>query len=659
MLRKSALTTIMILSLLFCASAQNSRDIDSLNKQLYSGKKLNDSVRVDLYNQLGFLYRVSDNNQAKLYLDSAVALAKKTGNKAGLCGAYNRLGILSKNKARFDEAISYYNKSLTLAKQLNDDERIADVYNNMGNVYRMQGQYTSATTSFLNALTLREKTKDTAGIAAAYNNLSHTYSDQENFPKAIENNLKSMEYFAAAKDSFELGRATSYLGYIYYVKNDFKQAISYNEKALAIFEKLGDKTETSMLLNNMGNIMAENNEPDKGIAYHNKALDIQTTAADTVGIFTSLLSLSQAYLFKNNLKFAEDYVNKSISLLNANAGNTTKMYLDAYQIQAQVYKAAKKYEQAFEAQLKYTTLKDSLITESNNQAVAELQEKYESDKKDLQITAKQAELNYAQQKIRQKNLITVALAGTIILILAITYLLYNRYKLKKQQELNEEIIRQQSIRSKAIIEAEENERTRIAKDLHDGIGQQLSAIKLMTNSLHNEQDETIRKARLETLAQLTDESVKELRSVSHNMMPNALLKLGLSSAIREFVDKISSSGLLKINLEVVGLNNRLEKTTETVLYRVIQELVNNIIKHANANKLDIQIINHDNETLNVVVEDNGQGFDTTKVISFSGIGLKNMISRIEYLNGTIDFDSTPGKGTTVIIDIPLTAQLEQ
>lgn len=635
--------------------AQDQQEIDRLEKALYSGKKLHDSTRLDIYNELGFLYRVANNKKAKAYIDTAISIAKKTKDSVGLCGAYNRMGLVYKATGRVNEAIEYYKKSIEIARRIKDFGRIADVYNNMGNLYRMQGNYTLAIESLLEALKMRELERDTFGIGAAYNNIAYTYADQENFDKAIENNGKAIEYFIAAKDSFELSRAYGFLGYVYYATDKFEDALKYNKLALSIFEKFGDKAESALTLNNIGNILAETGKPSEATTYHERALAIQLANQDTLGIFTSYLSLSQAYLFSNNTAKAESYVNKCLNILAVSPGNTIKMHVDAYEMQAKVLAAAGKYKEALTARDRFEALKDSMVNTENSRAVLDMQEKYESDKKDMLLQTKALELNLASSKIKQRNTIAIVLIVFIISIIIVGYLLYNRYKLRKQQEFNEALIHQQAIRSKAIIEAEEKERTRIAKDLHDGLGQQLSAVKLMINAIRAEQDEKEKAQKLETLSQLTDDSVKEVRAVSHNMMPNALLRMGLASAVREFIDKISSTGLLKINLQIVGLTQNLDKTTESVLYRVIQELVNNIIKHADANQLDIQIINHDDETLNIVVEDNGRGFDTKNINNFKGIGLKNMISRIEYLNGTITFDSTPGRGTTVIIDVPHTS----
>jgi len=155
----------------------------------------------------------------------------------------------------------------------------------------------------------------------------------------------------------------------------------------------------------------------------------------------------------------------------------------------------------------------------------------------------------------------------------------------------------------------------------------------------------------EKIIQLVDESCKEVRNVSHNMMPNALLKNNLSSAIREFIDKLDQKKL-QVHLYTEGLDVRLDSNIETVFYRVIQECVNNVIKHAAATTLDISLIK-DKDGISATIEDNGSGFDASDKEKLNGLGLKNIITRIEYLKGTVEFDSTPGKGTLVALHVPV------
>ena len=219
--------------------------------------------------------------------------------------------------------------------------------------------------------------------------------------------------------------------------------------------------------------------------------------------------------------------------------------------------------------------------------------------------------------------------------------------------LQSEVMKQQDLATKAVINAEENERKRIAAELHDGVGQMMSAAKMNLSAIENEiifKDEAQR-VYFDKVIGMVDESCKEVRSVSHQMMPNALLKSGLSSAVKEFLDKIDNR-IIKINLYTEGLQQRLDSNTETVLYRVIQECVNNVIKHSGANNLDISLIK-DADGVSATVEDNGKGFDSNDKQKFEGIGLKNIRSRVAFLKGTVDFDSSPGKGTLVAIHVPI------
>lgn len=215
------------------------------------------------------------------------------------------------------------------------------------------------------------------------------------------------------------------------------------------------------------------------------------------------------------------------------------------------------------------------------------------------------------------------------------------------------IIHQQDLATKGIIEAEERERKRIAGDLHDGVGQLVSAVKMNLDVLISRY--LIKQPDADMLAERTmlmvDESCTEVRSIAHQMMPNALIKSGLVSALRDFLNKIPSDKL-KISVQTDGLNERLDGNTETVLYRVIQESVNNAIKHANASNLDIMLISDHNE-VTVTIEDNGKGFIVADKKDYEGIGLKNIITRVEYLRGTVDISSAPGKGTLVAIHIPV------
>lgn len=309
------------------------------------------------------------------------------------------------------------------------------------------------------------------------------------------------------------------------------------------------------------------------------------------------------------------------------------------------YKAKGNDSKALEYLNKMIVVKDSLGNELTAKKMSALKSLYEADKHEKEILLQKEQLS-------KQRYMMIGLSVLFLMVTVLMYMLYHRKQLKQEAKLQAEIMRQQDIATKSILEAEEKERKRIAGDLHDGVGQMMSAVKMNLSSLASKINLTSENdlALMDKTMSLVDESCKEVRSVSHNMMPNALLKAGLSSAVKEFIDKIDHSKL-QVNLYTEGLQERLGNNVETVLYRVIQEIVNNVIKHACANQLDISLI-RDAEGISCTVEDNGRGFDLSANKNAEGIGLKNIHARIVYLKGTVEWDSSLGKGTLVAIHVP-------
>ena len=310
------------------------------------------------------------------------------------------------------------------------------------------------------------------------------------------------------------------------------------------------------------------------------------------------------------------------------------------------YRQSGKADEAYVSLKDAMRVKDSLVNTSSEGRIAEMQTLYETEKKQQQI-------NLQHEQLSKKNYI---LAGTILLSLLLGLLGVSgwlRFRLKQKANLQNEIMKQQELSAKAVIEAEEDERQRIARDLHDGVGQMMSAAKMNLSAFESDIKFATKEQQLsfEKIIGLVDDSCKEIRSVSHNMMPNALLKNSLASAIHDFIDKMEKK-TLQVHLYTEGLDERLDSNIETVLYRVIQECVNNVIKHAQASTLDISVVK-EKDGISATIEDNGKGFDMADKDKMEGIGLKNILTRVEYLKGTVDFDSSPGRGTVVVLHVPL------
>jgi len=278
--------------------------------------------------------------------------------------------------------------------------------------------------------------------------------------------------------------------------------------------------------------------------------------------------------------------------------------------------------------------------------MAEMQTVYETEKKQQQI-------NLQQEQLSKKNYLIAGTITVTVLLALLGFSFYRRNRLRQRAKMQAELLKQQELSTRAVIEAEEEERQRIARDLHDGVGQMMSAAKMNLSAFESDMHFSNPEQRnsFEKIIGLVDESCKEIRNVSHNMMPNALLKNSLAIAIRDFIDKMDSKAI-QVHVFTEGLDERLDSNVETVFYRVIQECVNNVIKHADASTLDISVI-RDKDGISATIEDNGKGFDTSDSSKFDGIGLKNITTRIEYLKGTVDFDSAIGRGTVVALHVPI------
>jgi signal transduction histidine kinase len=429
----------------------------------------------------------------------------------------------------------------------------------------------------------------------------------------------------------------------YGMNNKLKEALHVDSLGLEVVMKNNIESNLSMFYDNMANCYLYSGEYEKATALFKKCIPLDTKFNNKRLLSDTYLNLGNVFMMQNKPNEAIPFLDSSIILADAVGYKVGKQ--NSLQLLSDAYKAKGNDKKALEYLNKMIVVKDSLVNETREKKIVELQALYETDKKEK-------ELLFQKEQLSKQRYVMLGIAVAAIMSLLSMYLLYRRKQLKQEAKLQQEIIKQQDIATKSVLEAEENERKRIAGDLHDGVGQMMSAVKMNLSSLaakinlSNSSDVQL----LDKTILLVDESCKEVRSVSHNMMPNALLKSGLSFAVKEFIEKIDHDKL-QVNLYTEGLQERLSNNVETVLYRVIQETVNNVIKHAAANQLDISLIK-DADGISCTIEDNGKGFDASKE-SYDGIGLKNIQTRINYLKGTVEWDSSANKGTLVAIHVPL------
>jgi two-component system, NarL family, sensor kinase len=619
---------------------QNKNKIARLEKELIAAKT--DTAKIKSLTGLAFEVVEIDREKARSYALQALALSKKNNYPKGLMLAYYALGMVADYEAKTDSLLYFYNSSLKYSTALKEHKWIADTWINMGLAYVHESKFPEALNYYNKAESLAESISDDGLLAKAYRKKANLFMQSLDYKKGRGYILKSITIYERLKDSATLGEAYGSLGWAYKSEKKYDSTVYYLQQAIAIFGKINYITFIPVAYTEIGAALNEQGKYTEAVANFLAAERIYDTLnypshQDALHVY-----YGNALTQLNQLPNAKEHYLKGIDF--AIKEGDLEIHSEGLLGLTQVLKKMGNHAEAIFYFEKYDSLRNVLSEKEQLSTVSEMTEKYEAAKKEKQIQEQQLALT-------KKNYQLIGAAGVLIALGLLVYSNYRRYRLKKEKELQAAIFQQQDMATKAVMEAEETERQRIAKDLHDGVGQMMSAAKMNLSAIESELGfaDAQQRLKFDKIIGLVDESCKEVRAVSHNMMPNALLKNGLANAIKEFIDKIDSN-VIKVSLHSEGLKERLEANTEIVLYRVIQECVNNVIKHSGASQLDISLIK-DADGISATIEDNGSGFDTTDKSKFNGMGLKNIQTRVEYLKGTVEFDSTTGQGTVVSIHI--------
>jgi signal transduction histidine kinase len=472
------------------------------------------------------------------------------------------------------------------------------------------GQYDRSMDYGLKGVQAGEHYRDTVGLLVAINNLALCCLRTNKNDKAAELLKKQLEIGKIVKRARSIRNALVNLATVYYTTGDAAALEKYTAA-------LNDYNSTATSLDSKSKCLQEITNAYNAI-YQKKfqLAEKHLLAAQKIGEADSLSDqLLTTYLTLSKVKFAEhDFV----------GGNFYEEKWD------KLDEAAKETELA--------------------EYAAELETKYETEKKSVKILLQQAQ-------IKDKSLINYLLIGAgvgLLIILLLTYRTYLQKNKIQQQRINELETQQQLTATEAVLKGEEQERTRLAKDLHDGLGGMLSGIKYSFNTMKGNLVLTPENAKaFERSMDMLDSSIKEMRRVAHNMMPEALVKFGLDTALNDFCNDINLTGALKVNYQSIGLQNiTIEQTTTITIYRIVQELINNTMKHAAATNAIVQLSQTDGK-ISITVEDDGKGFDTTILEKSKGIGWSSIQNRVEFLKGILDVKADAAKGTSVHIEITI------
>lgn len=619
--------------------------IDSLEMQLQTSS---DTNKVKILCDLCWEYRFVSSDKALMYGNEALELANQLGFKKGIAQSYNDMGIIYIDKGNYTKAVNFFNESMQIRKAIHDSAGVAALYNKLGIVYQKKGQLKEALENQIEALKIYEAFGSDLWIGYCLNNIAIVHQNLGNLEKSLSYHERALRYRIKMDDKY--GEAGSYgnMANVYVKLHDTTKAVEYYNKALQILREIEDGESISAMLSNLGNIYIAWGEEEKALMLLHESLAIREKLGDKKGLASSLIKIGEAYTNQGKYQEASVVLYRGLNL--AKEIDVVEEEMVGYLNLAKMYALQHQLDSAFRNMSLYISTKDSVYNQRLEQQIIDVQTRYETERMEQDIDLLKNKNELAELNLKQKRTENLILILLVIMIIGATIFTYYRYKLKQKAALDEAIIRHNEQKLSAVLEGQEAERRRIARELHDGVGQKLAGLKLnwsgfAAGNQFDKESEIFR-----SLSNLIDDTASEVRNISHQMLPKELEQFGLVSAIEGLLKDSFGKTAIQVTFEYFGITSRFSYAIELAVFRILQELIANILKHAKATEVKVELLKRRERVL-LIVEDNGQGFNFNSNKNH-GIGLMNIESRVESVNGLLNYESEKNKGTVVTVNIP-------
>jgi two-component system, NarL family, sensor kinase len=597
--------------------------------------------------------------QVLTYFDEALTLSKKLNYANGLADCYIWKAELLKSSEQFKEAHLALDSVIHLASLSSLlEEKSAFAYRQKGQIYFSQDDYYNALHFYFEALKYYEYHPD-HNTTSLLTNITSIYSLLNNYEKAIEFGKKNLQFSEQTGKKMIVIQAQMGLVNIYLKKNDLASASALLDQVAPHIPDDFEMIINGAYYDRRGTIYYLQKKYDSSFTYYQQALYYSEKMGHRLNANLALYHLSDNALKLDKLQIAKKYALQNMEL--AKKIGTPAARFAALLNMSEYYKKTGNHSKAFELLKEGTQLKDSVLSESNIKQMNTLGVIYETGKSQKEIVQLQTEKKLQNIQLKQKSNWNILFMVCSIGLLIMGLLAYKNMRKSQQLSEQQQALQRQQIADlekdkqllaiDSMLKGQEEERNRIAKDLHDGLGGMLSGVKLSFINMKENMILTPENlAGFERSIELLDSSIKELRKVAHNLMPEALVKFGLEEALKDFCNSIAASSQLNVIYQQFGEKRKLTNTAEVFIYRIIQELVNNALKYAAAKTIMVQLTKYASK-ISITVEDDGKGFDTNTIEDMKGAGFSNIRYRVNYFKGTIDIVSGPGEGTSVNIEL--------
>ena len=491
-------------------------------------------------------------------------------------------------------------------------------------------------------------------------NLDYTGGDNTDYLKTMKGYVDKAKLAAASiRDSAEAVSSVYFMeGAYFHALKSFDSARYYYKLYLKERERINKISlpRKISVFTNIADTYLQEQRPGDAMVFINKVYELNNSPEMIKYLafyiqFTNLMT-GRALFQQKKYSNAIAITNEALEKLKTTGSHLRAEVVEAYKTLADSYEAMGDYRDALAQRNQYIFLHDSLMKKDKIDMVNRLEMRYRIVEKDKALAEQKLKIAAIENRVRSRNLL---IAGIVLLVLfsIIGFGLWRRkniHKQKLQQERIDNLQQKMEIeRLNATIDGEEKERTRIARELHDGIGALLTGAK-MNFELVKKSSQYEHNADFIEGIKLLEETASGLRETAHNIMPEVLMQEGLSNAVHSFCERMTGKGGTAISFQTLGASENMDARFDLPVYRIIQELIQNIRKHANATSALVQMNFHDDGGVDITVEDDGAGMNVSTANKTNGMGLKNIQERVKQLGGRIDINSNIGKGTSVYLE---------
>lgn len=604
-----------------------------------------DTLKVPLYLRMADAkVEAGEPDSAEHYFGLAITLATRLNVYALEMRALEELLRFLHRQLKYDEALLICEQLRRRAEEADDLARLANVFNNMGVINQALGRLPTAAEHYIHALDLAEKTGHSRNQTKFNSNLASVFIDLNDKKKSLYYARKGYALALNMGDSLQISASLVNLSCSEIINELYDDAIVHLNDIINISTKLGHADRVLDGYINLADIFVTKKRYPEALEILLKAEKGVRQSTPPDYLLYIYHGLARVYFLLNDYDRALSYYNKLYP--DVESSFPLNELKDIYLFGAELNEKRGAFESALAYQKKHNVLKDSLIDATAKSRIHELELKYQHTLKNKALAEQQLLIANQESALERKNKVIVVIVAVIVVISALAVLAIVVYTSRQRALKN----RQAYELLKARLLGEEEERARQARELHDGVSGLLTAARMHLSSIHASPAHTSR------VMSLLNQAHTEVRNISHNLAPEIVLQYGLLHAVEDFIARIRHDDL-EVGYTVVGEVPRLSTAFELLVYRAIQESINNVIRHAKATYVHVQLSCLEG-FMTITVEDDGIGFELSEGPA-RGLGISNLASRVEAMHGTFDIASSPGQGTTVYIEVDITPRLTE